>query len=801
MAVVHLLRRLAWIGLILPVALAAEVGVLIPSGSEGPDPQKLSLEEMRIDVRIEDQTARVRILQIYASRAPGVLEGQWVFGLPSGAAVSDFAVWDELKRIPGVILERRRAAEIYETLKAQAIDPGLLQQGEHGPEEARRGQIFSAKVVPIPAYGFKRVEVEYRERIAVDNLRGYFAVPLRPEAYQAQSARKLSVRLEILSSHPIENLQARGARFPLRIEQAGPNRATASLDAENVQFDEDLALDFTLAAPARSTLTTLFYRSAEEEPATGAWRPAERLRTAGFFQASLLLPPGVRAAAAPADDGPPAPRDDSPARDVVALFDASLSMQWEKLDRSYRALETLLLRLRPGDRFNVVVFDSELRPFAPGLQSADRATVEKALDFVRSGRIRGGTALEDALGVGLAQVAGGSNEPYVALLSDGGATRGRIRNTLLLDAFLAERNKLPPTRRPRMFVFAVGDDANLPLLKDLAKADGVFEHVRSSEPIDFKLTSFLGKLGRRPVENLRLEASPASAIDLVYPLDIAAFAGSVASWVGRYLEPGGQVVFRALGGAGAAAVEAQASVTPPERDAAKPQVARAWAQARVDALLETIDRDGEDAESINEIIYWSKRFTFVTPYTSFLAAPRALLRPRVIRPGDPVLRVRADASIVSVAAIFPFGLTKTLRYLNDEDIWQTRFLAPKDTPDGRHSVRLVLRDNQGRVYREEKSFLIASQPPTVRARMDRREFRRGERVDLKVSASSTTRTLTARMYGAPPVSLRWNQAAGYNTGSFTIPADLPAGDYTLRLTAEDFAHNIGVEEVRLAVLP
>ncbi len=352
-----------------------------------------------------------------------------------------------------------------------------------------------------------------------------------------------------------------------------------------------------------------------------------------------------------------------------------------------------------------------------------------------------------------------------------------------------------------MFVFAVGDDANLPLLKDLAKADGVFEHVRSSEPIDFKLTSFLGKLGRRPVENLRLEASPASAIDLVYPLDIAAFAGSVASWVGRYLEPGGQVVFRALGGAGAAAVEAQASVTPPERDAAKPQVARAWAQARVDALLETIDRDGEDAESINEIIYWSKRFTFVTPYTSFLAAPRALLRPRVIRPGDPVLRVRADASIVSVAAIFPFGLTKTLRYLNDEDIWQTRFLAPKDTPDGRHSVRLVLRDNQGRVYREEKSFLIASQPPTVRARMDRREFRRGERVDLKVSASSTTRTLTARMYGAPPVSLRWNQAAGYNTGSFTIPADLPAGDYTLRLTAEDFAHNIGVEEVRLAVLP
>ena len=57
------------------------------------------------------------------------------------------------------------------------------------------------------------------------------------------------------------------------------------------------------------------------------------------------------------------------------------------------------------------------------------------------------------------------------------------------------------------------------------------------------------------------------------------------------------------------------------------------------------------------------------------------------------------------------------------------------------------------------------------------------------------------MYGVPPVSLRWNQQAGYNTGALTIPADLPAGEYALRLTAEDFAHNIGVEEVTLAVLP
>ena len=85
-----------------------------------------------------------------------------------------------------------------------------------------------------------------------------------------------------------------------------------------------------------------------------------------------------------------------------------------------------------------------------------------------------------------------------------------------------------------------------------------------------------------------------------------------------------------------------------------------WARARVDALLRQIALNGETKEAIDEIIALSKKYKFVTPYTSFFAAPRSLLRPRVIRPGDPVLKVRADESITEVTAVFPFGLTKKL---------------------------------------------------------------------------------------------------------------------------------------------
>src|SRR5262249_29208414 len=169
----------------------------------------------------------------------------------------------------------------------------------------------------------------------------------------------------------------------------------------------------------------------------------------------------------------------------------------------------------------------------------------------------------------------------------------------------------------------------------------------------------------------------------------------------------------------------------PQKALEHDQLPRLWAKARVDALLEKIERDGEDRASIDEIIRLARKYKFVTPYTSFLAVPRSLLRPRVIRPGDPVLRVRTDPDIDSVIAMFPFGLTKPLRYLPDEDIWQTRFLAPTDMSDGTYSVRLILRDKRGNTYREAKTFVIASTTPTVKVRLDKDHYRRGEAIPIR----------------------------------------------------------------------
>jgi len=772
-------------------AALADAGVLIPRDKSQPDPSILSLDEMEIHVTIDNGVARVYVRQIFGNHTASIEEGNYIFALPSRATVSDFAVWDGPTRIPAVILERKRASQIYNQAKQQAIDPGLLQMGERGVEEARRSAAFSARIVPIPPFGTKRLEFEYHETVPVENLKLFFAIPIHPDAYQAQAAGRLSIEFELRSAHQLSDFQFTSSAYPMKVTANDGHSVKASFEASNINLAEDFALQYQLDSKQADTLDVITYRNPESgQPDAAEKSPVRSHDEPGFFEAQALIASG-----ASVQSNGAAPKN------LVILFDNSLSMQWEKLERSYAAMETVLRSLRPEDHFNLLLFNNKVAVFQPDLVPAARDNVQKALEFVRTSRLCGGTDLQQALGAGLAQFTKVHGNAYLLLLSDGGATRGLIRNGSLANWYTEHWKQLQESGRPRTYIFAVGDDANLPLLRMLARNEGAIENVLSTEPVDFKLNAFVSKIGRNPVAQLAFKVSPEDSVQMVYPLQDSAFGGSLASWVGQYGKAAGQVQMSVRGLRDGNPFEMNTAAPLSAQSFEHPQLPRLWARARVDALLEKIEREGEDAKSVEEIIRLSRKYKFVTPYTSFLAVPRALLRPRVIRPGDPVLRVHTDESIRSVVAIFPFGLTKRLRHLEGEDVWQTRFLAPDDMQDGTYSVGLVLRDDAGHTYRESKTFVIASKPPVVNVHLDSHRYHRGGTIPLKVNATASTRTLTARLEGTAPVAMRWNAKAGANTGELQIPSDLPAGTYGLTVIAEDVAHNIGTQEVQIEVLP
>jgi Ca-activated chloride channel family protein len=775
----------------------AQSGVLIPSSKEKPDASILSLQVMNVDVLIDNQHATVRVLQIYDNHTAQTLEGKYLFALPPLASVSDFAVWDGDVRIPGVMMEKRRANAIYGEIKQATVDPGLLQQDdEHEGQSA-----FSAKVFPINPYGSKRVEMEYTEMLAVEGLTSHFTFPLKPSDGNAQRVGEFNLHIHVIGDYPISVSDSAQTIYPLRVLKSQPNEFEGEFEAREVNLTEDFSFDYGINAP-QSLLSFIAYRAPERISAYDLRDPALAARNPdGYFEARAIFNEQGNSRAGEAAQSSSTGESPAQPRNLLLLLDTSLSMYGEKLSRAVESVDYFLHGLAPQDHFNLILFNEETHFFSPAPVEATPDKVEEALQFIKGSSLGGATdlrkALEQALDASRDFPAGERN---IVLVSDANPTLGTTSIKQITRLFDNSKKQTEATRT-RLFAFALGSDANDALLGELAKkTHGYFARARETEDISAMLRIFFSKVSLPGIENLRLTSSEPENFYQVYSTGENSFDGSSFGFVGRYKRSEAQTTLNLSGQYGAASINLSRSVSLPEFEDTHQHLPRLWARARVDALLEEMNLNGEREDYIAEIIHLSQKYRFVTPYTAFLAAPRALLRPRLIQPGDPVIRVKTDAAITSVFAVLPYGETLPLKFLQAEGVWETRFFAPAWMPDGTYRCRLLMTDRNGNGYQEEKSFVVDSHAPRLKVRLAAETVHAGDELQLRVDADSDTARLVAKFYGARPAQLFWSQKEKTNTGRLRVPAGLAAGQYTLTVTAEDFAHNQSTSEVRIEVI-
>lgn len=795
MEIKHQLRKPRWFLRLLIVAMllaplcfsyrqgSAQSGVLIPSTSSKPDPSTLSLQVMNVDVLIDNQHASVKVMQIFDSHSSHVLEGKYLFALPQNASIFDFAVWDSDIRIPGVMMEKRRANKVYSEIKQQQVDPGLLQQDDE--HEGRSA--FSAKVFPIPAYGTKRLEIEYTEVLPVDSLTSHFTFPLKASFGDAQRVEEFNLHLHVLSDYPISPFNEETRGYSLAVTKSEPNEFEADFHATGLELKQDFSFAYRINIP-KTTLSFITYRAPEQISAYDLRDPALAVQNpSGYFEARALFNQSEGAAA-----------QDRPPRNVILLLDTSLSMYGDKLKRAVEALEYFLNSLSQEDRFDLILFNEEAYAFSPAPLAATSANVEHALAFIRNSMLGGGSDLRKALekAVELSpQFPPG--ERSVVLVSDANPTLGTRNLKQILQA--VQMNNAANTTR--VFAFGLGSDANETLLSELAKrGHGYFARARETEDITTALKIFFDHVGSTSIENPKLAANDLSSLYQIYASSDYGFDGSSLAFVGRYRTTSPRTTVTVTGQFGTETVKVSRDVVLLELADTHSHLPRVWARARVDSLLREMDLNGEREDYIAEIIRLSQKYRFVTPYTAFIAAPRALLRPRLIQPGDPVLRVKTDDSINSVFAVFPFGETLPLKFLQNEGVWEVRFLAPTWLPDGTYRCRLLMTDKNGNGYQETKSFVIDSHAPRLVVKVENKPIKAGDELIVGVSADSDTVRLFARMYGAPPVPLSWSQQERINVGKLRVPANLAAGRYLLTISAEDAAHNQSTAEVPIEVI-
>ncbi len=763
--------------------IRAQSGVLIPSSIKNqPDDKILSLGAMNVDICIDNQHATVKVTQIFDNHSEQTLEGKYLFAVPETASVSDFAVWDSETRIPGVMLEKRRANTLYSEIKAKEIDPGILQQDD----ERGGNSAFSAKVVPIPSNGTKRVEMEYTEVLPVENLTSRFTFPLKPSDGAAQRVSEFNLTVCVYNDYPISEIDFGEKALPLQIKKESANEFEAEFHARDFDLTSDLTINYKINVP-NSSLSFIAYRAPEKISSYDIRDPslAEK-RADGYFQAQAIFNEEITS-----NQKPQKPRR------VVLLLDTSLSMFGEKLMRAVESADYFLHSLNESDEFNLVLFGNEAAQFSELPQKATPENIENAMEFIKNSTLGGGTNLKKVLekSVEISRNFSGG-ERSIILISDANPTLETTDINSIAKIFETARsaNKL------KFFAFAIGNDANTMLIKELTdKTNGYFAQARETEDISAMLGIFFAKVGNPSIENLQFNSFGNNNFQQIYATSANSFDGSSFSFVGRYKEPQESATIALSAQFGDSNLSFEKYVKLPEFDDFHKHLPRLWARARIDALVREINKNGEREDYISEIISLSQKYKLVSPYTAFLAAPRALLRPRLIQPGDPVIRVKTDESIENVFAVLPFGETLPLRFLPEEGVWEGRFFAPVWMTDGTYTCRLLLTDKNGNGFEEKKTFVVDSHAPKVKINLQKKQFRAGDEINLKVSSDSDTARLTAKFYGAKPVQLFWSDSEKTNVGKLNVPKNLAPGKYVLTVTAEDFAHNLSTEEVSLEI--
>ncbi len=758
----------------------AEIGSFLLSGRKQKEKKGVvSLSDLSIEVDIRGGFARVCLRQTFQNNSDRQVKGSYYLKLPADASLMNFGMWEDGRWTDAVIIERKRGKRAFNQLVQRKIDPALMEA-----PEAEITDAFKIAVAPIPPYSTRRLETTYHHWLKVRSQQRRFLLPLKPgEADAPETAKHCRIKINVSGNLPLGELSLQGpsgASFQTKRKKLKANGEVYTWQAEYEGGPLKLDRDLFLVVPidiSKSRLSLFSYRDVETESldlsATGGKTYKDER---GYFLAEAVY------------NLPDKQEEDKKARDVVILIDTSLSMQMYKLRQAARVAEEVLAGLGDNDGFTILTMDKEIAAWRKTFKKVEDQNKKEALAFLYNSPLRAGTRLDKGFTEALEIAKEGGRAAQVVAVTDGQATLDEIKHAELIES-IRSANEQEGKPIP-VHVFGIGEDTNVPLLKKVSSdSGGYFIWARQTEDIRPKLFSFLDGITDTPLMNVSLSLDPGKGIEFVYPAEgVVGFNHESISWTGRYHEPAKPVTARVTAKREDREVSLASQSALPEKSTDHQFVRRLWAERRVGHLLERIRMEGEKEEWIEEIIFLSRKFKFPTPYTSYLVAPRAFLRPRRIRPRDPVLRVKTEPGTRSVVTLFPFGETRELRYISSDKVWETRFLVPEWMDDGKYWCRLIITGTGGEKRMEYKHFIVDSTPPTLDVRA-KGPVRPGEAVEIYVDADPDTRWIRARLDTLPPVEVRWDPVEKINRGRVLIPPSWPRGEYEIRFTAEDFAHN------------
>lgn len=535
----------------------------------------LAVKNHNVTVNIDNQIAKTRVDQTFINDSAYALEGTYIFPLPDDAAISEFAMWVDGKKLEGQVLDKNQARRIYEDIVRSQRDPALL---EYVGRNA-----FQARIFPIPPKTEKRVEIEYSQILKTEQGLVRYVYPLNTEKFSPKPLANVSVNVSLKSNAALKAIYS--PSHNVGVSRSGDYAAQVGYEDKNVRPDRDFVLYYSVTQDEIG-LNLVSYKQAGED---------------GFFV--MLVAPKVQVASSQVI-----------AKDVILVLDVSGSMQGSKIAQAKNALYYVLDHLNPNDRFNIVTFSTGTNAYASSLRPASAR--DDARNFVSRIVAEGSTDINRALLEAMTN-ADKERPTIVIFLTDGLPTTGETNAQKIISNVT---NAAP--KNVRLFTFGVGDDVNTLLLDSLAeKLRGASGYVRPNEKIDEIVSAFYAKVSTPVLSDISIDWG-GIAVNDVYPYPLPdLFAGTQLVVTGRY-RAGGTATITLKGTVNGVPQTFRYADVSFRTASGDDSIPRLWAQRKIGYLMNEIRLRGENREIINEIVALAIRYGIVTPYTSFLVDER-----------------------------------------------------------------------------------------------------------------------------------------------------------------------------------
>ena len=590
-------------------AADSEPGALLLKSLDGRDALRAPLLHTDVTFRVSGMVARARVVQTFHNASADWMEGIYVFPLPENAAVDRLQLRIGERLVEGEIRERGAARQVYERARDAGQRAALMDQ--------ERPNVFTTRVANIGPRELIAVELEYQQTVRYDNGRYSLRFPMvvgpryipgnlrvsnpaghgwSPDTDQVPDASRITppvlrpeagpinpvtLRVELDAGVPIAQLASPYHRVD--VKDLSESRRSIELEPGVVPANRDFELTW---APRAGQAPQLAWFTEEKE--------------GRYYGLLMVMPP----AAAPSA---------RLAREVVFVLDTSGSMAGASIRQAKTALEMALTRLAPGDRFNVVEFNSTAQMLYADAQPVNPRNVRRAIDWVGALQARGGTEMASALRLALDGSDGGALVRQVVFLTD-----GAVGNEEAL--FRLVRERLGDTR---LFTVGIGSAPNSHFMSKAAEIGrGTFTYIGRVEEVERKMSALFAKL----------ESPVLKALDVQWPQGVRA-----ESWPARIpdLYAGEPVVvavaLERLDGevrvSGLREGRTWEAHVPLARNAGAAGMGSLWARGKVESLVDSL-REGVAEDKVRpEVIALATAHRLVTKYTSFVAVDKTPARP------------------------------------------------------------------------------------------------------------------------------------------------------------------------------